>query len=537
MTTPSPTTVFDIPLIQDRITHHLAVRDLCNCTRVSRSWNKTFKPYLWRVINIRRRSNLDKFNSRETQAQLRQNTCHVQEVNSNFAEIWSYFRTCPLPNLTIIRSQCFKIWQANRAPNKYLHRIIALMDTSPNLHTLELQYFNYKAIEDSIFQAIQRHNSLRHIRILRIDNVGFSKLEQVLWAMYRLESATLAISGCNDGAGWQPRLTGRERVSELTNTPNPVCTLRALDWSAGELFNNSPQMFLQFLKSCPNLERLAPPLFHPENTYDQLGGIIASHLRHLQELDMHKVEMSGSVMARTIRACRGLRTFVSARQQRDMAVVVDALLRHRETLEVLDLVNSNMSGSCLHTLLCACPNLQKVLAMATKRDKIYESIGDPVLAGKEMEEASEGSAWVCTNIKSLAVRYEHGPDSGQRLGFDNGALGVGDEKRSTTILPGVLVRELSRLVQLEELRLGRVTFRVPHTSYGSLSMTTWTEHRNPGQWPTLKEGHRTVAAMLYALSGLKKLHTLELRNLKEFVGEHVLEEVSKQWKGVKIQKS
>ncbi|KAG0095572.1 hypothetical protein BGZ93_005701, partial [Podila epicladia] len=445
MTTPLPTTVFDIPLIQNRITHHLAIRDLRNCSCVSRSWNNTFKPYLWRVINIRRQSDLYKFNSPETQAQLHQNTCHVQEVNSNFAVIWSYFRTCSLPNLTTIRSQCFKSWQANQAANRHLRDIIVLMDASPNLHTLELQHFNYKAVEDPMLQAIQRHNSLRHVRILRNDNVGFSKLEQVLWAMYRLESVTLAISGCNDGAGLQPRMTGHERVSELTNTTNPVCMLRALDWSAGKLSDNSPRTFLQFLKSCPNLERLALPLFHPKNSYYQLGGIIASHLRHLQELDMHKVEMSGSVMARMIRACRGLRVFVSARQQRDMAVVVEALLRHRETLEVLDLVNTDMSGSLLHMLLCACPNLQKVFAMAIERGKIYESNGDPVLEGKEMEEAAEGSAWQCTDIKSLAIRYEHGPDTGQRLGFDNGALGVGDEKRSTPILPGVLVRELSRL--------------------------------------------------------------------------------------------
>lgn len=220
-----------------------------------------------------------------------------------------------------------------------------------------------------------------------------------------------------------------------------------------------------------------------------------------------------------------------------MAVVVDALLRHRETLEVLDLVNTDMSGSLLHALLCACPNLQKVLAMATEKRKIYESNGDPVLTGKEMEEATEGSVWACTNLKSLAIRYEHGPDTGQRFDFDNGALGVGDEKKSTPILPGVLVRELSRLSQLEELRLGRVTFRITHTSYGSLSMMTWTEHREQAQWPTLQGGHRTVSAMLYALSGLKKLHTLELRNLKEFVREHVLQEASKQWKGVKIEKS
>ncbi|KAG0037352.1 hypothetical protein BGZ82_002689 [Podila clonocystis] len=537
MATQTPTSLFDIPLIQDRIAHNLSMKDVRNCARVSCAWNTNFKPYLWRVINIRRQSDLDKFSSPETQDRLRKNARRVQEVHSNFTEIWSLVRTCPLPNLTTIRSQCSKNWQANQAANRHLRDIIALMDASPNLHTLELQHFDYRAIEDPMLQAIQRHNSLRHVRILRNDNVGFSKLEQVLWAMYRLESVTLATSGCNDGAGLRPRLTGRERVSELTNTPNPFCTLRGLDFSPGKLSDNSPQTFLQFLKSCPNLERLAPPLFHPKNSYYQLGGIITSHLRHLQELDMHKVEMSGSVMARTIRACRGLRTFVSARQQRDMPVVVDALLRHRETLEVLDLVNTDMTGNLLHALLCACPNLQKVLAMATEKRKIYESHGDPVLTGKEMEGAQEGSAWACTNLKSLAIRYEHGPDTGQRFGIDNGALGVGDEKKSTPILPGVLVRELSRLAQLEELRLGRVTFRITHTSYGSMSMMTWTEHRNQGQWPTLQEGHRTVSELLYALSGLKKLQMLELRNLKEFVGEHVLQEVSKQWKEIKILKS
>ncbi|KAG0020523.1 hypothetical protein BGZ81_009304 [Podila clonocystis] len=495
MATQTPTTMFDIPLIQDRIAHNLSMKDVRNCALVSRAWNTNFKPYLWRVINIRRQSDLDKFGSPETQDRLRQNARRVQEVDSNVTEIWSVIRTCPLPNLTTIRSQCSKNWQANQAANRHLRDIIALMDASPNLHTLELQHFDYKAIEDPMLQAIQRHNSLRHVGILRNDNVGFSKLEQILWAMYRLESVTLATSGCNDGAGLRPRLTGRERVSELTNTPNPFCTLKGLDFSAGKLSDNSPQTFLQFLKSCPNLERLAPPLFHPKNSYYQLGGIITSHLRHLQELDMHKVEMSGSVMARTIRACRGLRTFVSARQQRDMPVVVDALLRH-----------------------CA-------------------RHGDPVLTGKEMEGAQEGSAWACTNLKSLAIRYEHGPDNGQRFGIDNGALGVGDEKKSTPILPGVLVRELSRLAQLEELRLGRVTFRITHTSYGSMSMMTWTEHRNQGQWPTLQEGHRTVSELLYALSGLKKLRMLELRNLKQFVSEHVLQEVSKQWKGIKILKS
>lgn len=309
MATPTLTTVFDIPLIRDRISHHLAIKDLRNCARVSRAWNTNFKPYLWRVINIRRQSDLDKFNSPETQVQMRQNTRRVQEVGSSFAEIWSFFRTCPLPNLTTIRSQCPKNWQANQAANRHLRDIIAVMDASPSLHTLELQHFDYRAVEDLMLQAIQRHNSLRHVRILRNDNVGFSKLEQVLWAMYRLESAIVATSGCNDGAGRRPRLTGRERVSELTNTSNPVCSLRVLDFSAGKLSDNSPHTFLQFLKSCPNLERLAPPLFRPKNSYYQLGGIITSHLRHLQELDMHKVEMSGSVMARTIRACRGLRIF------------------------------------------------------------------------------------------------------------------------------------------------------------------------------------------------------------------------------------
>ncbi|KAF9378794.1 hypothetical protein CPB97_009323 [Podila verticillata] len=533
---PSPTTVFDIPLIRDRIAHNLAMQDLRNCASVSWAWNTHFKAYLWRVINIRRLSDLNKLMTPKMQAELHEHAHRIQEVNSNRAEIWSLFRTCPVPNLTTLRSHCAKNWPANQAANRYLRDLIALMDASPNLHTLELGHFDYKAVEDPMLKAIQCHNGLYHVKILRDDNVGFSKLEHILWAMYRLETAHLATSGCNDGTGRRARLTGRERVIELTGDPNPVCMLKALHCT-GKLSDNSPHTFLHFLKSCPQLERLTPPLLHPKNSYYQLGGIIASRLRHLQHLDMRKTEMSGGVMARTIRACRGLRSFVSAHQQRDPAVVVEALLQHRSTLEELDLVGTDVDGSLLHSLLCACTHLQKLVAMATEKRKVYESNGDPVLTGKEMEEAMVGSSWACTNLKIMAIRYEHGPDTGQRFGVDNGALGVGEEKRSTPILPGVLVRELARLTQLEELRLGRVTHRITHTTYGSLSMTSWTEHSNSGQWPALQGGHRTVAAMLYALAGLKKLCTLELRNLKEFVGEHVLQEMGKQWEGIKIEKS
>ncbi|KAF9017619.1 hypothetical protein BGZ52_004938 [Haplosporangium bisporale] len=76
---PSPTTVFDIPLIRDRL------------------------------------SDLNKLMTPKMQAELHEHAHRIQEVNSNRAEIWSLFRTCPVPNLTTLRSHCAKNWPANQA--------------------------------------------------------------------------------------------------------------------------------------------------------------------------------------------------------------------------------------------------------------------------------------------------------------------------------------------------------------------------------------------------------------------------------------
>ncbi|KAF9923413.1 hypothetical protein BGZ65_008897, partial [Modicella reniformis] len=251
---------------------------------------------------------------------------------------------------------------------------------------------------------------------------------------------------------------------------------------------------------------------------------------------------------------------------------------HGATLVCVTLVNSKVVDRAdLHQLLCSCPNLEVLEAMATlaKDSFTWSKSGDPVLAMEDMnmscfpspghdsenEETIESSKrwWICSRLRVLKLRY-----------LPRELLTMWE-----TGIPYELAMQLSRMRHLEDLRLGRVTaarlgiiLTDPEYGFGVLSPSSASSA--PSSAPSsssslaavavtvtcetdstsilrllsksdssyesaasIKKRTESVTLTLQTMAReLKNLKRLELRGLKAYVDHDELRKARKAWKQI-----
>lgn len=539
------TTVFDIHFLQEVVCHGLTTRDIRRCMLVCRSWRTNFAPFLWQTIIINRKFTFNKIKSAALRSRLIQNAIRVQSIDSTFADIWPFFQSIPINNLTVLRSPVVRRLNWNNATsNNYNRDIITLLNLNPNLHTLELGHFSNgpETLED-LLDAIQNHKSLLRIKIDHPKASLSSPLfGLVLLACLKLESIYINIRIHSTSGQLEPIRDTFLRLSRLVDKASPTTTLKELHLP-GKIYRGDHYVLMGILALCPRLEQITLPRMSYFDATQALTSAM-TNMPQLQHLNIRSANVPFVHLVEIFRACAGLKTIIAGHSPRsDHAewTMTTELLHNHNTLEVLDLTGSGptgVTGAMMHALLCACPNLLEFVAMGpvTMKHK-HGCHGDPVLRVSDMEDTQNGSAWVCHGLRVLKLRFE----SGTRCESDEIVTSVKalEDRQETApaqlrVVPRAMVDQLNRLTLLEDLRLGRVTPGIDQLGYQitalGRSLADTSLHRlNQGSQTLSQDSTITLSMTLEALSLLQHLKRLELRNLKGYLDKACLRNARKQW--------
>ncbi|KAG0023902.1 hypothetical protein BGZ82_010615, partial [Podila clonocystis] len=366
----APSSAFDIHFIKEAICQDLSSRDIRRCMLVCREWHANFSPYIWRDITLRRRHALKKFKSLVTQTALESQAQNVRVVSIIFAEVWPIFCTHPIHNLTVLKSPVVRRqnW-TNSTSNNYNRDLITILNSNPSLHTLELGHFsNAQETLEDLLDSIQSHNSLQRIKIDHPKaSISSPMFGLVLLACLKLQSIYINIRVHSTHGQLEPIRHTFMRLSKLLDNAATTTTLKELHLP-GKIYPGDHYVFLSILALCSGLERITlPKMSYFDAT--QILTFAMANMSQFQHLNVRSANIPFVHVVEIVQNCASLKTFIAGHSPRsDHAewTMMSELLRHHNTLEVLDLTGSGatgVTGGMMHALLCACPNLLEFVAM------------------------------------------------------------------------------------------------------------------------------------------------------------------------------
>ncbi|KAF9373439.1 hypothetical protein CPB97_000540 [Podila verticillata] len=504
------TTVFDIHHLQDAICHGLSTRDIRRCMLVCRCWHTNFEPYLWRYITVRKRLTFNKIKSDLIQSKLARNASNILSIDSIFADIWPIFQNVPINNLTVLKSPSLSTRIANLTNNqKYAPQTIDLIIASPNLQVLETSFLGHSDKDSKRFiMAIQNHVNLRELSVVAANSVYCKTIRLLLFSCGNLEKVHIQAYIYGYRQAETPDRDMQDLLA-ITGSRTPSFRIKELSFKCQECYSFN-YCLIPTLRLCHRLERLAAPRLHYLTGYSEIADVLSATTT-LQHLDMSAIKTLGSHAVLFINACVGLRSYRGAFHHTGVKDVYEALLQHWKTLEALDLAGTGAdtaASTMMQRVLSRCPNLEQFLAMGPlKRIKPSKAStdGDPVLEERDMVGLDASLNWVCDRLRVLKLQFRARLVPGNAGGSN------------MPVIPEQLVAELSRLTQLEDLRLG------------------WVRHRDERPIEELaaseiEAGQKSVSKLLDVLSKLTGLKRLELRGFKAFVNKEALKKARGQWK-------
>ncbi|KAF9162954.1 hypothetical protein BGX21_001677 [Mortierella sp. AD011] len=316
--------------------------------------------------------------------------------------------------------------------NPYIFDMLAIVEASPRLVTLEIKHFIMRETYISrLATVIGTHPSLKEFSFTPKKYINDRNFLLLLQSFSRLERLTLH---CNLPIGKiDPTMAVRDPV------PITTTSLIYLDLRETLLWTTENALVVPFLERSPKLKRILFPRYFKDGKGRGISSTIKTHLHDLCHLDFSNTRVEERIIAAVIRACYVLESFKGKGGFYLRNDVIDALLepRHTMTLKSICLVSCpNISGAQLQRILRSCPNLDAFHAM--DMDHTWHCLGsDPVIRVTDLK-ANPG--WVCRGLKVLALQYAET-----------------DEE----LFPEVIYDQISELDQLEVLFIKRFALPTP----------------------------------------------------------------------------
>ncbi|KAF9994745.1 hypothetical protein BGZ80_009857 [Entomortierella chlamydospora] len=316
--------------------------------------------------------------------------------------------------------------------NPYIFDMLAIVEASPRLVTLEIKHFVLRdAYISRLATVIGAHPSLKEFSLTPKKYINDRNFLLLLQSFSRLERLTLH---CN-------LPIGKIDPTMAVKDPLPITTtsLTYLDLGETLLWTTENVLVVPFLERSPKLKRILFPRYFKDGKDRGISSTIKTHLHDLCHLDFSNTRVEERIIAAVIRACHVLESFKGKGGFYLRNDVVDALLepRHTMTLKSICFVSCpNISGTQLQRILRSCPNLDVFHAM--DMDHTWHCLGsDPVIRVTDLK-ANPG--WACHGLRVLALQYAET-----------------DEE----LFPKVIYDQISELEQLEVLFIKRFALPTP----------------------------------------------------------------------------
>ncbi|KAF9201957.1 hypothetical protein BGZ49_007849 [Haplosporangium sp. Z 27] len=455
--------IFGIPLIVENISQYLHRHDLANCVPVSKEWNESFIPQLWRNVSFEERiptSTLVRY--------------------QDFIRIVSGMRYVPSlsSELHLRNLQSLKYDSILTEGNVF--EVIQLVASITSLQSLSFRTSSSNSdFEDQLIGSIERHPGLKK---LDLRCRGFEhpiNLQRLIQASRQLHSIRIQIDRTHYVIAHDLKkqiALAHDAMSKMEDTQFREISIRP---SSGDM---ESVLLLPLIERSPLLERL--DIFHirSQDVFHKLSRLLRtrerSRLRYLSIGSIVKDEKSMDELFRTVGYDSntdhgyvygdnsGLQSLAIRTWQEPDQLIIKSLPQYfSKSLMELDLGFSELPTQLIMDILHRLPQLKSVILgiLLTNDD-----LSDSDIMGMT------GTPWSCTGLKKLDLRIRNCiNDTAQ---FNSTSTNPSDPR-----LLEIVFSQIGGLSQLEDWRLST-----------SLKLLT------------LENGH------LHQLTGLRRLRELDL---------------------------
>ncbi|KAI8349973.1 hypothetical protein B0O80DRAFT_500917 [Mortierella sp. GBAus27b] len=389
------TSAMESPEIRHYVAQFLDRSELAVVTRVCKSWNGTFTPFVYRQIV------LCAYDRDITIESVKANTDYVRSLEFSQRYLRSLSRDFPLEAFTRLTSLTLRFDYGD--PHLMLTRLVQMLPQNPAIQDLTIFNYNTDPYNMEFMQTVASSClNLQTLSVLNSHlNVECTKLLLdicVCLTELKLDYTVL------DGA------LGTEDVDRWPDGFPKLCRLHV---SLQGRWN-----ILRIVQKCPQLKSLTCDMNYSQEHMSDLPDVIAKHCPCLDELSIGTYREAPIDLARVLDSCRRLSSLTLG--QHDLyPSAQSSLTRHYPHLTHVDFHSCYFVQSAIvRQILISCPHLDylsatklhvcDILGVPDLGDIPYLPLRESQPEFLELETCPDGirpQEWVCTKLRTLKVSF------------------------------------------------------------------------------------------------------------------------------------
>ncbi|KAI8350019.1 hypothetical protein B0O80DRAFT_531456 [Mortierella sp. GBAus27b] len=383
------TSAMDMPEIRCYVAQFLDRSELSVATRVCKSWNGTFTPFLYRQIVLSTSHGDNAIKS------IKANADHVRSLEFPLKYLRNRFKHFPLEAFTRLTSLILRFDCVD--PNQMLTRLVQMLPQNPAIQRLTISDYFATPYNLELMQTVA--SSCLNLQTLSVldSHLNVECIKLLLDICFRLTKLKLDISPLNEALD----------AENVDRWPDGFPKLRRLNVTLNAGWN-----VLRIVQKCPQLKSLTCDMYYKRECLSDLADVIAKHCPCLDKLNIVGYRDVVIDLDRVLDSCRRLSSLTLGKCDLDPSTQ-SSLTRHFPYLTHVDLYRCHdLQSAFVHQILISCPHLDHFSA---HRLHVYDILGVPDLRLREsepeflgLESRTDGirpQEWVCTKLRTLEVEF------------------------------------------------------------------------------------------------------------------------------------
>ncbi|KAI8350018.1 hypothetical protein B0O80DRAFT_531455 [Mortierella sp. GBAus27b] len=380
----------DLPEIRYYVAQFLDRRELAVATRVCKSWNGTFTPFLYRHIV------LSAYHRDIAIKPIKANADRLRTLDFSQNYLRTRSKYFPLEAFTRLTSLTLQFDRVD--PHLMLTRLVQMLPQNPAIQDLTISHYITEPYNMAFMQTVSSSClNLRTLSVLESDlDVECTKF--LFDICVRLTELKLNCTSLNEALN----------AEDVDRWPGGFPKLCRLDVRIRGRWN-----VLRIVQRCPQLKSLTCNMDRSKEYISDLPDVIAKHCPCLDELKISIYPDAPKDLARVFDSCRRLSSLILVAQHDLGPSAQSSLARHFPHLTHMDFHSCYyLQSAFVHQILISCPHLDYLSA-----NKLYvcDILGVP---DQSRPDGIRPQEWVCTKIRTLEVSFcgfQHKPSMWHRL--------------------------------------------------------------------------------------------------------------------------
>ncbi|KAI8350015.1 hypothetical protein B0O80DRAFT_531453 [Mortierella sp. GBAus27b] len=387
------TSAMDLPEIRFYVAQFLDRSELALATRVCKSWNGTFTPFLYRQIVL-------SVSYRDIAIEsIIANADNVRSLEFPLPYLRTRFKDFPLEAFTRLTSLTLQFDYVDHL-HQMLTRLVQMLPQNPAIQDLTISRYIARPYNLELMQTVA--SSCPNLQTLSVFSSELD-IECLLDICVRLTELKLDYTS----------LHGALDTEDVDRWPGGFPKLRRLDVRLKGRRN-----ILRIVQKCPQLKSLTCDMDYSQEYISDLSDVIAKHCPCLDELKIVGYQDVVIDLHRVFDSCRRLSSLTL--EQNDLKPSAQSsLTRHFPYLTHVDFHSCRFLPSAfVHQILISCPHLDylaahrlhvcDILGVPDLVNIPYLRLGEPQPVFLELESRPDGirpQEWVCTKLRTLVVSF------------------------------------------------------------------------------------------------------------------------------------